>query len=282
MKAYRVAILFTALALGLACLYWLCIVLDQHGLLPFAMGPFDFSMQGNSVPGLVLVGVLRLFGPAVAAVLTLALLQSQAGLRAWGASLARWRQPGWMYLLVFLGPLAVSAAIVAVGYPSGLLVFDPSGVHPAKFFLFFVLMIFLDGPFGEELGWRGVLLPELLRTLSPLKAGLVVGVVWYLWHIPLYLADGKALHPLGYFVNVVALSVIFTWIYLRSGRSVFLCILLHATSNYGLFLLIKFFSFPQGLGTLQVIYDVILVAIASVAAVEMQKKDRPQGSATST
>lgn len=271
MKDHRVALLFTTLALGFACLYWLCIDLAQHDALPFAMGPFDFSMEGNSVPGLILVCVLRLFGPAVAAALTLALLQGKAGFRAWGASLARWRQPGYLYLLVFLGPLAVSAVIVAVGYPLGMLVFDPASVHVLRFIVFFVLMIFLDGPLGEELGWRGLLLPELLKRLSPLQAGLIVGVIWYLWHIPLYLADGKAMHPAGYFINVVSLSIIFTWFYLKSGRSVFLAILLHTTTNYGLFLLIKCFSFPQGIGTLQIVYDVILVVLAIAVAMDMRR-----------
>jgi membrane protease YdiL (CAAX protease family) len=273
MKAHRVAILFTALALGFALVYWVLITLAQYGALPFAMGPFDFSLEGNSIPGLLLEAVLRIFGPAVAAILTIALLQGKAGFRGWGAQLLRWRQPGYVYLLVFLGPLAVSAVIVAVGYPLGMLVFDPSSIHLLKFIIFFVLMVFLDGPLGEELGWRGLLLPELLRSLSPLKAGLLVGVIWYLWHIPLYLADGKDLHPVGYFVNVVALSVIFTWFYLRSGRSLFITILFHATSNYGLFLLIKCFSFPQGIGTPQVIYDAILVVLAVAAAYDMHRTD---------
>lgn len=274
MKPYRAAILFTALALGFACLYWLLIVMAQRSALPFAMGPFDFSMEGNSIPGMVLDCLLRLFGPAMAAVFTIALLQGKAGFREWAAQLTRWRQPGYLYLLVFLGPLLVSAGIVAIGYPLGMLSFVPGSAHLLKFMVFFVLMIFLDGPLGEELGWRALLLPELLRKMPPLRAGLIVGVVWYLWHIPLYLADGKELHPVGYLVNVVALSIVFTWFYLRSGRSVFLSVLLHATSNFGLFLLIRCFSFPQGLGSLQIIYDVILVLLAAAAGLDMHKRYR--------
>lgn len=274
MKAYRIAIVFTVLALGFACLYWALIVMGQRGDLPFAMGPFGFSMEGNSIPGLLLDCLLRVFGPAVAAMLTIALFQGRAGFREWSARLTRWRQPGYLYLLVFLGPLAVSAVIVVVGYGLGMISFEPSGVHVLKFAVFFVAMIFLDGPLGEELGWRGLLLPELLKKISPLKAGLVVGVIWYLWHIPLYLADGKPIHPLGYLINVVTLSVIFTWFYLKSGQSVFLTILLHNTSNFGLFLLIKCFSFPQGFGTLQIIYDSVLVVLAILAVIDMRKSGR--------
>ena len=270
---HRTTILFTTLALGFASLYWGLIVLAQHGSLPFAMGPFDFSMEGNSVPGLALACLLRVFGPAVAAALTLALLQGGPGLREWARSALRWRQPLHLYLLVFLAPFAVSAVIVAVAYPLGLMSFAPGSVHVLKFIVFFFLMIFLDGPLGEELGWRGLLLPELLRRVSPLQAGLIVGVIWYLWHIPLYLADGKPFNPVGYLVNVVSLSVIFTWFYLRSGRSVFLTILLHATSNFGLFLLIKCFTFPQGLAALQIVYDVILVCFAAAAAMAMRKPE---------
>lgn len=274
MRAY----LFTALALGFACLYWALIAFAQRGALPFAMGPFDFSMEGNSVPGLILDCLLRVFGPAFAALLTLKVLAGKAGLADWVAQLRRWRQPAYIYLLVFLGPLAVSAVIVAIGYPLGMLNFEPGSVHALKFIAFFVLMIFLDGPLGEELGWRALLLPELLGRMSPLQAGLIVGVIWYLWHIPLYLADSRPIHPVGYFFNVVALSVIFTWFYLKSGRSVLVTILLHATSNYGLFLLIKCFSFPRGLDTLQAVYDVILVLLALAATLDMRRQPMTGGS----
>jgi len=278
-RSLRPAVIFTALALGFAFLDWALIALAHKGLLPFAMGPFDLSLDGNSIPGLALECLLRVFGPLVAAFITVAYVYGRAGLRDGWRSLLRWRNPGWLYLLVFAWPLAASALIVAVGYPLGLLRFDPAQVHPLKFVIFFFIMIFLDGPLGEEPGWRGLLLPELLKHMTPLKAGLAVGVVWYLWHIPLYLADGKAVNFVGYFFNVVSLSVVFTWFYLRSGRSVFMSILLHTTTNYALFLVIKSFTLPQGIATLQIVYDVILALIAVAAAVSMHRDTPPSASA---
>ena len=264
--ATRAALIFTVLVMAQACVYWGLIVIAQHGLLPFTMGAFDFSLADNSIPGLALVFAMRLFGPALAAFLTLAWVYGRPGLRSWGSSILRWRFPGWLYLLVFLGPLAISAIIVAIGYPLGLLRFDPSQVHVVKFIVLFLLLIFFDGPLGEELGWRGLLLPALFQRMSPLNAGLLVGVIWFIWHMPLYLADGKALHPVGYFINVVSLSVIVTWFYIKSGQSTFMAVLLHATTNYALFLIIKSFTLPEGIASLQWIYDALLVVAASAAA----------------
>lgn len=271
---YLPAAVFTLLAVWFACLYWLLIRLAQEGRLPFAMGPFDFSLVGSSIPGLLLGAALRMFGPALAAALTLAYFQGKPGLAGWGRSLVRWRVPGRLYLLAFLGPLAVSALIVAAGYPLGLLQFEPAQVHPLKFVLLFFLIAVFDGPLGEEPGWRGLLLPELLKQLSPLKAGLAVGVVWYLWHIPLYLADGKALHPMVFLVNVLSLSVVFTWFYIKSSRSTLIAILLHTSTNYALFLIIKCFTLPHGIDTLQLIYDAILVLAATAAALDMREPKR--------
>ena len=266
------AAVFTGLTLGSACLYWGLIELAQRGALPFAMTQFDFSLQSNSIPGVALAFLLRLFGPALAAVLTIALCYGRPTLNEWVASLLRWRIPGWLYLLAFLGSLGVSAVIVAVGIPLGLLHFEPTAVHVVKFLLFFFPMLLFDGPLGEEPGWRGFLLPELLKRVPPLQAGLLVGVVWYLWHMPLYLADGRAINPAGYFVNVVSLSVVFTWFYLRSGRSTLMTMFLHTSSNYALFLMLKSFSYPGGIETLQLIYDGLVVVAALAATWDLRRR----------
>lgn len=72
----------------------------------------------------------------MAAALTIVLFQSRAGFRQWSVQLKRWRQTGYLYLLVFLGPLAVSAVIVAVGYGLGILSFEPSNIHVIRFVVF--------------------------------------------------------------------------------------------------------------------------------------------------
>lgn len=83
----------------------------------------------------------------------------------------------------------------------------------------------LGGSLGGEIGWRGLLLPELLRRMPPLTASLVLGVIGGLWHLPIDLYAGFAVEGAGAgvmrIIYVLPLSVLFTWFYLRSkGRPV--------------------------------------------------------------
>jgi membrane protease YdiL (CAAX protease family) len=130
----------------------------------------------------------------------------------------------------------------------------------------FPLMLIFDGPLGEEIGWRGLLLPQLLKTMSPIGATVVVAVIWFVWHVPLYLADGKDFHAVAYFISVVATSFIFTWFYLKSGCSTFVAILLHATTNFALFLVIKSFNISNTT-TLSHIHDALIAIVAAFALV---------------
>jgi uncharacterized protein len=265
------ATVFTGLALGMALLFWLLVSLAAHGAVPFAMrATFDFNMDGNSIRGVLLWAMLSGFGPALAAILTAACVQGRGGLKELWRTVTRWRAPGWLYALLFLGTLTTSALVAGIAYALHLLQFSPDLVRPVRFAIFFLPMLVFDGPLGEEIGWRGLLLPQLLQLTSPIKASLAVGVIWFLWHIPLYLAAGRDLHLLGFFINVLGISVIFTWFYIRSGFSTFVTILLHATSNFGLFLILKSFTHGDDLSALQAIHSVIIVLIAIAAAISLR------------
>jgi uncharacterized protein len=90
---------------------------------------------------------------------------------------------------------------------------------------------FLINPLGgawEEPGWRGYALPLLLRRHSALVASAVLGVMWALWHLPLFLTG---LIPWPDAALVFALSFVFTAIYLRTAGSVLIAFLLHASIN---------------------------------------------------
>jgi uncharacterized protein len=87
---------------------------------------------------------------------------------------------------------------------------------------------------GEEIGWRGFLVPALLRTHSFLRTSLIVGALWAVWHLPLIVSGdyGDPSTPLWFrlgcfVVSVLAISVVLTWLRIRSG-SVWL---LHASHN---------------------------------------------------
>lgn len=103
-----------------------------------------------------------------------------------------------------------------------------------------VLVIFchnllLGGPLGEEIGWRGFLLPRLLERMSPLRASLAVGVVWGLWHLPIDLYAGFGVEGAGAVlmrvIYALPLSVLFTWFYLSSTGSLLVVLLLHTSLN---------------------------------------------------
>lgn len=96
---------------------------------------------------------------------------------------------------------------------------------------------FLTSGVGEELGWRGFALPRLQRTHSALASSALLSVAWAGWHlpaffyIPSYAAIGLWILP-GFFVGILAGSIVLAWLYNSGGGSILAVILWHASFNF--------------------------------------------------
>lgn len=93
------------------------------------------------------------------------------------------------------------------------------------------LSIVLGG--SEEPGWRGVLLPELLKRFSKINSTLILGTIWGLWHLPLFYIKGSPQENgsfIFFFIGAISLSFLLTVIY-TGTKSILLCILFHAFIN---------------------------------------------------
>lgn len=98
-------------------------------------------------------------------------------------------------------------------------------------FAVFPLNIVCGG--SEELGWRGVLLPELLKRFSKIKSTLILGTIWGLWHLPLFFIKGSPQENgnfIFFFMIGISLSFLLTVLYTRT-KSMLLCILFHTFIN---------------------------------------------------
>jgi len=97
--------------------------------------------------------------------------------------------------------------------------------------------LIIIGPISEELGWRGYLLKKLQFKWNALLSSVLIGIVWALWHLPLFLIIGTSQHELhlpfiGFFVGTVAVSIIYTWINNNTNNSIWAAILLHWLYTY--------------------------------------------------
>lgn len=99
-----------------------------------------------------------------------------------------------------------------------------------------VITSFLLAGLGEELGWRGFALPRLQRSFSPLIASLILAGAHFFWHLPTYWL-GQGIHnvPMLYaFAFIVPWTIVYTWIYNRTGGSLVFAVGFHAVSNTSL------------------------------------------------
>jgi uncharacterized protein len=122
-------------------------------------------------------------------------------------------------------PLDVEAAAARLADPLGLLAM-----------MGFILII---GPLPEEIGWRGYLLDRFQGRWNALAASLVIGVVWWSWHLPLFGlpgyfdAFGRATPtPLDLLYGIVPAAILYTWIYNNTRRSVLAVLVLHFMQNF--------------------------------------------------
>lgn len=151
----------------------------------------------------------------------------------------QWRV-GWKwYLAAFL--LAPSLIVLAVYINAALVGVPPdfSTVMAHKIFggavylPFFILPFFLVDLIanGEEIGWRGYVLPRLQAKYSALTSTLILGVIWGFWHLPKYLSHWNTVSFAWFMVHTMAYAVILTWLYNNTKGSLLLVAISHASSN---------------------------------------------------
>jgi uncharacterized protein len=163
------------------------------------------------------------WGPSLAAIIVVALTGGTSRLKALLRRLIIWRV-GWIWYVAALGiPIVVTLTSVYLNVLLGAPV--PTATDLGRFYTFFVVfpVIFLLGPLGEELGWRGFALPRLQTGRSAFVATLILAVFYAGWHLPLFVSD---LGDYAYVPLVIAASFVYTWIFNNTAGSVLLAMLL--------------------------------------------------------
>ena len=186
-----------------------------------------------SAPTWVLYLLTRLgdFAFSIAGVVMIAATAGVAGLRQLGRRLVRWVGRRWYAVGLLPVLLYVVAAAAAGALPSVEL--SSRTITTALFSLEAGLLVslFLRGALGEELGLRGFALPRMQETMAPLRASLIIGVLWGVWHAPV-LIGRSVLTVAAFFLVALSASVLSTWMFNGSGGSLVPVLLFHATVNW--------------------------------------------------
>jgi membrane protease YdiL (CAAX protease family) len=176
-----------------------------------------------------LVGV---FSPTIVALGIAWITGGAAEVRRLLLGFRRWRF-GWPWYLAAISlaliPLALGIVYLLLGNPV-------RGLRPGTttaFLLVQLLITFLSGPLSEEAGWRGFALPRLQQRMSALQASLVLGSLWFFWHVPQYFVPNNTMIPFPIFAPIVlALAILFTWIYNNTQGSLVATVLAHFSFNF--------------------------------------------------
>jgi membrane protease YdiL (CAAX protease family) len=192
----------------------------------YVLAPKTASAWFGAISGAHPLFFLATWAPAVAAFVLVLAHAGAAGLRRFLSRLLLWRAPAGWTAFVLLGlPLVFMAGSLIKGGPV-LAEMPPEGAGPMVAILF--MMLFL-GPI-EEFGWRGVLQPLLQRHMAPLGAGLLIGMIWGIWHLPAFFLANTVFggwNFLPFFVGNVVLAVLVTPLFNRTGGSLLWPMLFH-------------------------------------------------------
>jgi uncharacterized protein len=195
------------------------------------------------------LNIVAIAGPTLAG---LALAAAREGRRGVGQLLGSlWRpppQPIWVGVAMLL-PLVLITVAAALAFLMGEWMLPIAGAASWTLLLReFARILVFGGPLGEEIGWRGFALPRLLRENSPMKASVLLGLVWGVWHAPMYAIAGTGQNEMlrgggsfpflfvAFVIWTIGLSILFTWLYKLARGNLLVVVLLHTAVNTSVFL----------------------------------------------
>jgi len=221
-KDFRQAAIFLLLTIALSyTIFWGPIALFKVPTINFVTGP-------SGPLWAILLFIAGGFVPSILGVLLTAKYDGKDGVRNLLKSSVRVKMGCKWYVFTLL----------AAGYYTvSLIILNSILGHRFDYAQYLVqlptfLPLIITGPISEELGWRGFALKKLLKSISPVAASLVTGLVWSLWHLPLFYIVGSSQYELSmpflpFLVTVTSSSFIYTYLFIQTKHNVFSAIFFH-------------------------------------------------------
>src|SRR5437763_1201637 len=245
--ARRPLVAYFVLAYALTWVLLLPFVLSRGGGVEVI--PLTTPADGGGLAYLlVFVGSL---GPALAAMIVSAASDGWAGVRSLLRRMVLVKVGIRWYLVALLLPL-VAYVLPLLFLGGSAFVSSLLSAQGAIILLLYLLLsiagMVIAAPLGEELGWRGFALPRLQEQYGPLRGSLLLGLLWGLWHLPLFLTTWEKPYesPLGlllFLVQTISFTVVLASLLNNRHRIIFLAMLCHsAYGSSGVFL---FLLYPQ-------------------------------------
>jgi membrane protease YdiL (CAAX protease family) len=211
--------------------YYIFVFAISWGGILLALGPGGFlGITATPETQLMVGGPISLLGPSISGILMTAILYGRAGLRQLLGRLGKWRVgAGWYAFALLLPPVLFTAAVLAIGRTPAIVTATDK------------MTMLIDGlisglvvAFFEELGWTGFATPELRKRFGVVATGLIMGVLWGVWHFPLFAASAWAstspppalMLLVMLFSFLIPFRILMVWLY-EHTRSLLLPMLMH-------------------------------------------------------
>jgi membrane protease YdiL (CAAX protease family) len=183
----------------------------------------------------VAIAAATFLGPTLSAFIMTGITEGRIGIRRLLRRYVLWRVAlrWYLFVLLVIPAIEVLGAIVVPGVLGSFqsLTLMLVLTYPVAFVSTFIL----GGPLGEEPGWRGFALPRLQPLHGPLVGSIILGILWALWHLPLFWS-GVWTPPtipniVMFIVMITALTIIMTWVFNNAKGSLLITMLMHASFN---------------------------------------------------
>lgn len=225
MRIKRPVITFFALTYLFSWIMWLPAMLLTYGVV--AESSF---LGGIAKP----IGFLAGIGPSLVAFVLVMMDGGKKGLKALLARGVQFRLGRWYWFTFLIVPSVLILAHLLNSFLGGSFPKTGGLAHPylipPLFLVLFVMQL------GEEFGWRGFALDELQQKWGAVHASVVLGVLWSLWHIPMFLASGFGHHDYRLpfdqlLITLVLVSILITWVQNNTGGSLIPAFVFHTYIN---------------------------------------------------
>jgi membrane protease YdiL (CAAX protease family) len=219
--------IFMLVAFGFSWLFWIPDALiaqniwqAPEGLKSFLAGPFNLGP----------------WGPLFAAIAVTYMYQGSTGVKELLKRGLMIRLGKWWLVILILFPVLIGGSLflaIALGDP---LPEFPALAQPFTLPIALIFIFFLGGPLQEEFGWRGYAFENLRGQYSALIASIIAGLMWGLWHLPLFFVPREEFYynrPVwGLLLTTILVGIILAWFYTNTRGSVFAAMLGHTMFNW--------------------------------------------------